>query len=72
MQVMQKPLLQSQGAVGNISLDRTQAMSPARLAKLPPISSMSPQTENPSAILLQSATTELKDTMQHLLDEVST
>lgn len=63
------PLHQSQCPVTNLSMDRAQqaTTSPARLAKLPPISS---QVEHPSSLLLHSATTELKHTMQHLLTEV--
>ena len=50
-------------------------MSPVRLSKLPPISSChegdeAPST-HPSKLLLESATSELKDTMKHLLSEVS-
>ena len=57
-------------------------MSPSRLAKLPPISSSSggergegeeevgSQGHHPSSLFLKTATTELKETMQHLLCEV--
>ena len=51
-------------------------MSPSRLAKLPPISSGAEEEEKeghhgrPSSLFLKTATTELKETMQHLLSEV--
>lgn len=57
-------------------------MSPSQLAKLPPISSsggergegeegVGSQFHHPSSLFLKTATSELKETMQHLLCEVS-
>ena len=65
-----KPLPHSQISVPTIQMDRIQTASPVRLAKLPPISDPSAQADHPSTVFLQSATSELKDTMQHLLSEV--
>ena len=49
-------------------------MSPSRLARLPPISSAEEEGEghqgHPSSLFLKTATSELKETMQHLLCEV--
>ena len=53
-------------------------MSPSRLAKLPPISGSGGERgegeeevgSHPSYLFLKTATTELKETMQHLLCEV--
>ena len=59
-------------------------MSPSRLARLPPISSgVGADQENkgeeeeghhghPSSLFLKTTTSELKETMQHLLSEVRT
>lgn len=50
-------------------------MSPSRLAKLPPISSGAAGEEeqhHPSSVFLEATTSELKETMQHLLCEVRT
>lgn len=43
-----------------------EALSPTRLAKLPPIAG-----DHPTNVLMQNACTELKDSMGHLLSEVS-
>lgn len=48
--------------------ERTQVISPTRLAKLPPIAA--PSDKHPSATFLQTANTQLTDTMRHLLAEV--
>ena len=46
-------------------------LSPTRLAKLPPIGpDGSAETYAPSPALMQSACTELRDSMAHLLNEV--
>ena len=45
-----------------------EVISPTRLAKLPPISA--PSDKHPSATYLQTANTQLKETMRHLLAEV--
>ena len=53
----------------------TSSLSPVRVARLPPIPS-SPSQENgggataASKVALQAATSELRDSMQHLLTEV--
>lgn len=45
-------------------------MSPSRMAKLPPIADEGETQRHPSSLFLETATAELKDTMQHLLCEV--
>ena len=52
----------------HIMPERTQVVSPTRLARLPPISA--PSDKHPSATYLQTANTQLKETMRHLLAEV--
>ena len=48
--------------------ERTQVISPTQLPKLPPIAP--PSDKHPSATYLQTASTQLTDTMRHLLAEV--
>lgn len=72
--------VQHHNGVSNTTSSARPIMSPSRLAKLPPISSgvgaeqeegEGDQGHHPSSLFLKTATSELKETMQHLLCEVS-
>ena len=73
--------VQHHNSVSTTTSSARPIMSPSRLAKLPPIYSgvgaeqeeeeEGHQGRHPSSLFLKTATSELKETMQHLLCEVS-